>query len=52
MRDFKKMQCWNLGMEIVGLVYELLERLPSSGIQKILRSRWDRSNVGLESRLT
>jgi len=30
MRDFKKIYCWELGMEIIMLVYKSLEKLPSS----------------------
>ena len=50
MRDFIKMHCWNLGMEIVGLVYELLERLPS--VEKYgLRSQISRSAISMPSNI-
>ncbi len=51
MRDFKKIYCWNLGMEIIGLVYKLLEELPTS--EKYgLRSQISRSAVSMPSDFT
>lgn len=51
MRNFKKMHCWNLGMEIIGLVYQLLENLPPS--EKYgLRSQISRSAISMPSNIT
>ncbi len=42
------MHCWNLGMEIVGLVYQLLEKLPDS--EKYgLRLQISRSAISMPS---
>ncbi len=50
MRNFKKMHCWNLGMEIVGLVYQLLKKLPDS--EKYgLRSQISRSAISMPSNI-
>jgi len=50
MRDFKKIYCWELGMEIIGLVYKLLEKLPSS--EKYgLRSQISRSAISMPSNI-
>jgi len=50
MRDFKKIYCWNLGMEIIGLVYKLLEKLPAS--EKYgLRSQISRSAISMPSNI-
>ncbi len=50
MRKFKKLYCWDLGMEIVGLVYKLLENLPSS--EKYgLRSQISRSAISMPSNI-
>jgi len=50
MRNFKKMHCWNLGMEIVGLVYNLLEQLPS--VENYgLRSQISRSVISMPSNI-
>ena len=44
------MHCWNLGMEIVGLIYKLLEKLPSS--EKYgLRSQISRSAISMPSNI-
>ena len=40
MRNFRLLDCWKLGMEIIKLIYELLEKLPSS------------ENYGLKSQMT
>jgi len=50
MRDFKKIYCWELGMEIIGLVYKLVEKLPSS--EKYgLRSQISRSAISMPSNI-
>ena len=40
MRNFRLLDCWKLGMEIVKLTYQLLEKLPST------------ENYGLKSQMT
>ncbi len=50
MRKFKKLYYWDLGMEIVGLVYKLLENLPNS--EKYgLRSQISRSAISMPSNI-
>ena len=50
MRNFRLLDCWKLGMEIVKLTYQLLEKLPSTENYG-LRSQMSRAVISIPSNI-
>ncbi|MFT7606447.1 MAG: four helix bundle protein [Saprospiraceae bacterium] len=50
MRNFRKLDCWNLGMEIVGIVFVLMEKLPNAENYG-LRSQMSRAVISMPSNI-
>lgn len=50
MRNFRKLDCWNLGMELVGKVFKLMEKLPVSENYG-LRSQMSRAVISMPSNI-
>jgi len=50
MRNFRLLDCWKLGMEIVSLIYKLIEKLPPSENYG-LRSQMSRAAISMPSNI-
>ena len=50
MRNFRKLDCWSLGLELVGMVFKLLEKLPDTENYG-LRSQMSRAVISMPSNI-